>query len=82
MRRRSLIQDSTLVLSCWYSLYFVEALARADPLPLDKPKSPLTDEFDALVYSNLDYWHVPGISVAVVDGNETFSKVSQCLQSA
>ena len=37
--------------------------------------SPFSYSFDELVSHNLDYWHVPGISIAVVDGNETYSKV-------
>jgi len=37
--------------------------------------SPLTDDFNDFVSQNLDHWHVPGFSIAVVNGNETFSKV-------
>lgn len=40
-----------------------------------EPLSPFTPEFDALVMENLNHWHVPGLSVAVVDDDETFSKV-------
>jgi len=36
---------------------------------------PLTDDFNAFVLQTLDHWHVPGFSIAVVNGNETFSKV-------
>ncbi|KAB8258845.1 beta-lactamase/transpeptidase-like protein [Aspergillus pseudonomiae] len=36
--------------------------------------SPLTPEFDALVHVLLKKWHVPGMSVAVIDGSRTFSK--------
>ncbi|KAE8140448.1 beta-lactamase/transpeptidase-like protein [Aspergillus pseudotamarii] len=35
---------------------------------------PLTPEFDALVHALLKEWHVPGMSVAVIDGSKTFSK--------
>ena len=38
-------------------------------------ESPFSHSFDELVSHNLDYWHVPGVSFAVVDGNETYSKV-------
>jgi len=36
---------------------------------------PLTDDFNHFVLQTLDHWHVPGFSIAVVNGNETFSKV-------
>jgi len=39
---------------------------------------PLTDDFNAFVLQTLDHWHVAGFSIAVVNDNETFSKVS-CL---
>ena len=38
-------------------------------------ESPFSHSFDELVSHNLDHWRVPGISVAVVDGNETYGKV-------
>ena len=34
-------------------------------------------DFDALVDRKLKEYHVPGISIAVVKGEEVFSKVSQ-----
>lgn len=37
--------------------------------------SPFTPSFDKLVAKSLDRWHTPGFAVAVVDGDETFSKV-------
>ncbi|KAI4180465.1 MAG: hypothetical protein L6R41_007226 [Letrouitia leprolyta] len=40
--------------------------------------SPFTFEFDERVLHLLRYWHVPGLSIAVVDGNETFSKGYGC----
>lgn len=48
--------------------------AGADQPSSGRRKSPFTNDFDNLVYQNLDYWHVPGFSIAVVDNNETFSK--------
>lgn len=39
--------------------------------------NPLDEEFDALVNSTLTKWRVPGIAVAVVDGERTFAKVTQ-----
>jgi hypothetical protein len=39
------------------------------------PESPFDPEFDALVTKLLDEWKVPGLSIAVVHGDETYSKV-------
>ncbi|KAL8827756.1 MAG: hypothetical protein Q9191_002995 [Dirinaria sp. TL-2023a] len=36
--------------------------------------SPFDSDFDTLVNQNLKHWHVPGFSIAIVDGNATFSK--------
>jgi hypothetical protein len=33
-------------------------------------------EFDALVESILDTWHVPGLSIAIIDSEKILSKVS------
>lgn len=41
----------------------------------DHAKGPLTPQFDALVQETMDHLHVPGLSVAVVVGNETYAKV-------
>jgi len=37
--------------------------------------SPFTSAFDDLANAALDAWKVPGLSIAVVDGESTFSKV-------
>ena len=60
---------------------FVELSSQSkDQIPLHREKeSPFTDSFDNLVSRKLDFWHVPGLSIAVVDGEETFSKVSFAL---
>jgi hypothetical protein len=42
----------------------------------DKPTSPLDDKFAKLVNETLHFWHVPGISIAVVDGENTWAEVS------
>jgi CubicO group peptidase (beta-lactamase class C family) len=39
---------------------------------------PLDKKFERLVKEILDTWHVPGVSVAVVDGENTYARVS-CL---
>ena len=47
-----------------------------DQVPLSKHEnSPFSDSFDNFVAENLAYWHVPGFSIAVVDGDKTYSKV-------
>lgn len=33
-------------------------------------------KYDKLINESLERWHVPGISIAVVDGDSTYSKVS------
>ncbi len=48
----------------------------ASRVPVDgQNASPFTKDFDALVKELLEEWHVPGIAIAVVDGDETWSKV-------
>lgn len=39
-------------------------------------KSPLDADFGAFAEGALRRWHVPGISVAVVDGDSTWAEVS------
>lgn len=42
--------------------------------------SPLNADFEKLVYEILDKWHIQGVAVAVVDGDETWAEVSiHCL---
>ena len=36
--------------------------------------NPLDADFDELVNGTLSSWHVPGISIAVVVGDEVFAK--------
>lgn len=37
--------------------------------------SPFTPSLDKFVAEVLDRWHCPGFAIAVIDGEETFSKV-------
>lgn len=39
-------------------------------------ESPFDPEFDALVSKLLEEWKVPGLSIAVVHGSESYSKVN------
>ena len=41
--------------------------------------SPLNAEFSKLVNETLEMLHVPGVSIAVVDGNEMWAEVSGIL---
>lgn len=36
---------------------------------------PLNEKFDELVKETLELWHVPGVSVAVVYGEDTYARV-------
>lgn len=40
-----------------------------------EPTDPFTPDFDTLVEGLLQEFHVPGLSIAVVHGDETFTKV-------
>ena len=52
------------------------SLSEAFQIPLSTAEtSPFTADFDQLVAETLAHWHTPGVSIAVVDGDQTFSKV-------
>lgn len=38
-------------------------------------KNPLTGDFVNFVKDNMDYWKIPGMAIAVVDGQDVFSEV-------
>jgi CubicO group peptidase (beta-lactamase class C family) len=40
-------------------------------------RTPLDGTFDAFVETILQEWHVPGLSIAVIDGEKTFAKVDR-----
>lgn len=40
-----------------------------------KGENPFTADFNALAEDILDQWNVPGMSIAVVDGEDVFAKV-------
>ena len=51
-------------------------LSTAGQVPLGSKRStPFTPDFDKLVPRTLEKYHTPGFTVAVVDGEETHSKV-------
>ncbi len=39
-------------------------------------RTPLDETFDAIAKKLLQEWHVPGMSIAVIDGDQTFTKVA------
>lgn len=55
--------------------FFAIALG-AQQVPLNDPtSSPFTVNFDKLVTQEMHRWHTPGLAIAVIDGQSTFSKV-------
>lgn len=52
------------------------ALSSQDQTPLHEvDHSPFTSDFDKSVVRLMNNWHVPGLAIAIVNGNETYSKV-------
>jgi hypothetical protein len=43
--------------------------------PQKNVQSPLDEEFAKIVESTLEQWHIEGVSIAVIDGDNTFSEV-------
>lgn len=57
-------------------------LVSARQFPLNAPTpSPFTSAFDNLVADSLDRWHCPGLAIAVIDGDDTFSKVCHSIEN-
>jgi CubicO group peptidase (beta-lactamase class C family) len=52
------------------------ALAQATQKVLKGNANPLDEDFKAFAEKALEKWHVPGVSVAVIDGDKTFAGVS------
>lgn len=56
--------------------------------PLGNPSSdqdgtsagPLDSSFDEIVVKNMDHFRIPGLSIAVIDGNYTYAKVAHPLE--
>ena len=40
-----------------------------------KDSTPGSPDFNGLIYELLEHYHVPGIAVAILDGNKTFAEV-------
>lgn len=43
--------------------------------PKTSKVSPLNEDFAKLVHSTLEKWHIQGVAIAVIDGDETWTKV-------
>jgi hypothetical protein len=39
------------------------------------PINPLNEKFDLLVKETLELWHSPSVSIAVIDGDQIWTKV-------
>lgn len=42
----------------------------------ERSRNPLDSDFEKLAIETLNEWHVPGLAVAVIDGDDTWSAVS------
>lgn len=56
-----------------------QAFADQKPLTSDDAASanPFTEKFNSYVAELMEEWKVPGFSIAVVDGDDVFSKVNE-----
>lgn len=43
---------------------------------ISSEQSPFDGEFDALVKEQLEKWKVPGLSIAIIHGPNTYTKVT------
>lgn len=48
---------------------------------LTSNSNPLDDVFEDLVNETMSFWHVPGMSIAVIDGNDTWAEVKESFLS-
>lgn len=69
------VRVSALSLLLWSTTPLAAAQQKILSSSSDKG-SPLDSAFEKLVLETLDEWHVPGLSIAVVDGDETWAAVS------
>jgi len=58
----------------WLLVQFLSS-GLADQTVLTKTPSPLDEHFAQLVNQTLKEFHVPGVAVGVIDGDEVFTKV-------
>lgn len=72
MKRFSLLID-TQVLLC--TLGFVSGLSQT-PTYSNKSRNLLDADFDQVVAAGLEKYRVVGLSLSLIDGNDTYSKVN------
>ena len=65
------------LIPCFVALLCLSHAEQQNPQkPLtDSPSAPFDFEFDTLVQDTLKHLHVPGLSIAVINGNQTYAKV-------
>jgi hypothetical protein len=62
-----------------YALLTSSCISYASQKPLqeaEKGEGPFDKDFERLVNETLDHWKCPGLSIAVVDGDDTWAAVS------
>ena len=60
---------------------FFFSLASKQKILKDDGASPLDSKFSRLVNQTLELWHVPGISVSIVDGEDVWAEVQYSFNS-
>jgi hypothetical protein len=58
------------------SLIALSLASAQKPLQDLRNTNPLNDDFAKLAKKQLEKWHVPGIAISVVDGDETWAEVT------
>jgi hypothetical protein len=58
------------------SLISLTLASKQKPLQNAHVKNPLNEDFKLLAKEQLEKWHVPGIAISVVDGDETWAEVN------
>ena len=74
MQKSNMLQSSLLSILPILSLSLIGISATQVPLQ-QHSSTPLSNDFDNLVLNTLNHLHVPGLSIAIIDGNQTFAKV-------
>jgi hypothetical protein len=66
-----MLANSIVLLCC---LQLVSSFESQQPLRVDS-SGPLDSKFGSLVNKTLHSWHVPGLSIAVIDGDDVWAEV-------
>lgn len=54
----------------------IDASEAPAPVEAVPAKNPLTEEFGKFAKEQLEQWKVPGVSLAIIDGQDIFAEVS------